>query len=71
MNDINRNSPECQTLDIKSAAVELGVCEETVRRLVNVAGISLEVTINHWRRKFRVLITPYKHLCPLLACRRT
>ncbi|MHB1309264.1 MAG: helix-turn-helix domain-containing protein [Limisphaerales bacterium] len=26
--------PECQTLDVKSSAVELGVCEETVRRLV-------------------------------------
>ena len=26
--------PECQTLDVKSSASELGVCEETVRRLV-------------------------------------
>jgi excisionase family DNA binding protein len=26
--------PECQTLDVKSSATELGVCEETVRRLV-------------------------------------
>jgi Helix-turn-helix domain len=25
---------ECQTLDVKSSAFELGVCEETVRRLV-------------------------------------
>ena len=25
---------ECQTLDVKSSASELGVCEETVRRLV-------------------------------------
>jgi excisionase family DNA binding protein len=25
---------ECQTLDVKSSAIELGVCEETVRRLV-------------------------------------
>jgi len=25
---------ECQTLDVKSSATELGVCEETVRRLV-------------------------------------
>ena len=25
---------ECQTLDVKSSAVELGVCEETIRRLV-------------------------------------
>lgn len=25
---------ECQTFDVKSSAVELGVCEETVRRLV-------------------------------------
>jgi len=25
---------ECQTLDVKSTATELGVCEETVRRLV-------------------------------------
>jgi excisionase family DNA binding protein len=26
--------PECQTLDVKNSATELGVCEETVRRLV-------------------------------------
>jgi hypothetical protein len=26
--------PECQTLDVKSSATELGVCKETVRRLV-------------------------------------
>jgi hypothetical protein len=26
--------PECQPLDVKSSATELGVCEETVRRLV-------------------------------------
>jgi excisionase family DNA binding protein len=26
--------PECQTLDVKHSATELGVCEETVRRLV-------------------------------------
>ena len=26
--------PECQTLAVKSSATELGVCEETVRRLV-------------------------------------
>ncbi|HXR47948.1 MAG TPA: helix-turn-helix domain-containing protein [Candidatus Limnocylindrales bacterium] len=26
--------PECQTLDVKSSAIELGVCAETVRRLV-------------------------------------
>jgi len=25
---------ECQTLDVKTSATELGVCEETVRRLV-------------------------------------
>jgi excisionase family DNA binding protein len=25
---------ECRTLDVKSSATELGVCEETVRRLV-------------------------------------
>lgn len=25
---------ECQTLDVKSSATELGVCEETIRRLV-------------------------------------
>jgi excisionase family DNA binding protein len=25
---------ECQTLDVKSTAAELGVCEETIRRLV-------------------------------------
>jgi hypothetical protein len=34
MNNINRNTPECQTLDVKSSAMELGVCKETVRRLV-------------------------------------
>ena len=27
-------TPERQTLDVKDSAVELGVCEETVRRLV-------------------------------------
>jgi len=27
-------APECQTLDISNAATELGVCKETVRRLV-------------------------------------
>lgn len=27
-------TPECQTLDVKGSAIELGVCEETVRRLV-------------------------------------
>jgi excisionase family DNA binding protein len=27
-------TPECQTLDISDAASELGVCKETVRRLV-------------------------------------
>ncbi len=27
-------APECQTLDITDAATELGVCKETVRRLV-------------------------------------
>ena len=26
--------PECHTLDVKNSATELGVCEETVRRLV-------------------------------------
>src|ERR1700761_578779 len=26
--------PECQTLDVRASATELGVCEETVRRLV-------------------------------------
>ena len=26
--------PECQTFDVKTSATELGVCEETVRRLV-------------------------------------
>jgi hypothetical protein len=26
--------PECQTFDVKASATELGVCEETVRRLV-------------------------------------
>ena len=25
---------ECQTLDVKNSAIELGVCEETIRRLV-------------------------------------
>ena len=25
---------ECQTLDVKNSATELGVCEETIRRLV-------------------------------------
>ncbi len=25
---------DCQTLDVKSSATELGVCEETIRRLV-------------------------------------
>jgi hypothetical protein len=25
---------ECQTLDVKSSATELGACEETIRRLV-------------------------------------
>jgi len=25
---------ECQTFDVKSCALELGVCEETIRRLV-------------------------------------
>jgi excisionase family DNA binding protein len=25
---------ECQTFDVKSSATELGVCEETIRRLV-------------------------------------
>lgn len=34
MNEFSHNLPECQTLDVKSSAVELGVCEETVRRLV-------------------------------------
>ncbi len=27
-------TPECQTLDISEAAIALGVCKETVRRLV-------------------------------------
>ena len=27
-------TPECQTLDVRNSAAELGVCEETVRRLV-------------------------------------
>jgi hypothetical protein len=27
-------TPECQTLDVRGIAAELGVCEETVRRLV-------------------------------------
>ena len=27
-------APECQTLDISEAATALGVCKETVRRLV-------------------------------------
>ena len=26
--------PECETLDVKASASQLGVCEETVRRLV-------------------------------------
>ena len=26
--------PECETLDAKASATQLGVCEETVRRLV-------------------------------------
>ena len=26
--------PECQTLDVKGTATELGVCQETIRRLV-------------------------------------
>ena len=26
--------PECQTLDVRGSATELGVCEETIRRLV-------------------------------------
>jgi hypothetical protein len=26
--------PECQTLDVRASATELGVCEETIRRLV-------------------------------------
>ena len=26
--------PECQTLDVKGSATALGVCEETIRRLV-------------------------------------
>jgi hypothetical protein len=34
MSDPNGELPECQTLDVKSSAIELGVCEETVRRLV-------------------------------------
>ena len=38
MNDLIANTktgaPECQTLDINDAATELGVCKETVRRLV-------------------------------------
>ena len=28
------STSECQTLDVKASATELGVCEETVRRLV-------------------------------------
>jgi len=27
-------SSECQTLDVKTTATELGVCKETIRRLV-------------------------------------
>jgi len=27
-------APECQTLDVNDAAIALGVCKETVRRLV-------------------------------------
>jgi len=34
MNAITPTTIECQTLNIKSSATELGVCEETVRRLV-------------------------------------
>jgi len=38
MNDLIANTApgisECQTLDINDAATELGVCKETVRRLV-------------------------------------
>ena len=38
MNDLILNTApgisECQTLDISDAATELGVCKETVRRLV-------------------------------------
>jgi excisionase family DNA binding protein len=34
MNAIVTTAIECQTLTIKSSAMELGVCEETVRRLV-------------------------------------
>lgn len=38
MNDLSMNTaggtPERQTLDITAAATELGVCKETVRRLV-------------------------------------
>ena len=38
MNNLIMNTttvaPECQTLDINDAAIELGVCKETVRRLV-------------------------------------
>ena len=31
---MNATIPECQTLDVKSSATELGVCQETIRRLV-------------------------------------
>jgi Helix-turn-helix domain len=31
---IEISKEECQTFDVKSSAAELGVCEETVRRLV-------------------------------------
>ena len=38
MNDLIMNTateaPQCQTVDINDAATELGVCKETVRRLV-------------------------------------
>jgi len=30
----NATMSECRTLDVKNSATELGVCEETVRRLV-------------------------------------
>lgn len=33
--DMDEKPPtECQTIDVKSAAAELGVCAETIRRLV-------------------------------------
>ena len=28
------NASQCQTLNVRNAAIELGVCEETIRRLV-------------------------------------